>query len=175
MDLNEQKTGKTTKVIPNDAASFEANGNLYLVETTLSIERYAEFQILEKELGYGVSFKVLFEKIKKVYDNLNKGKFADSAVAINNILTGISKLEERTPVVLKICALFINRADEDRTKFNQDVINNKINDWREEGLDMMYFFTLAGNSVSGFLEIYNKITQSISLPVEALRIVREEE
>lgn len=140
---------------------FEANGHQYHIEGALSIERYAEFQILEKEMGYGMTFKGIYDKLEKIYTQLNKLKFADAAVELNNIMRGVAKLEEREPVVLKICALFINRADEDRTTINQDVITQKIADWKAEGVDMRDFFLVASNSVNGYLEIYKTVTHTI--------------
>jgi len=150
------------KRIDFTAGVFEANGTTYRIEGALTIERYAELQILEKELGYGLTFKGMYEKLEKLYQLINKQKFADSAVLVNDMMRGIVKVQEREPTVLKICALFINSDDEDRTAFTSDMVNKKIADWKAEGIDMRDFFTVASSSVSGFLEVYRTVTRIIS-------------
>lgn len=141
--------------------SFEANGITYHIETALSIERFCEYQILEKEAGMGLSFKKLFEGLKDLWELMNNIQFAEAAVKLDNMMRGIAKLEEREPTLLKICALFINAEGEDKTKINGDMITKKINDWKTE-YDVKDFFTLALNTVDGFLEIYANATQIIS-------------
>lgn len=150
------------KTIDLNQPSFEANGKTYTIEGGLSIERYAEFQILEKELAYGLTVKGMFDKINDGYQLLNQQRFADAAVLMNNLMRGVSKMEEREPVILKICALFCNTEGEDRTVINDDMITAKIGDWKKEGIDFKCFFQLASSSVSGLLEIYRSVTQAIS-------------
>lgn len=150
------------KRIDIEAGKFTANGINYTIEQNLSIERYAEFQILEKEMAYGLTTKGLFARLKKLFELINKMKFAEASVMVNDLLRGVSKLEERQPTVLKICALFINADGENRATINKDMIEKKINDWKAEGLSMNDFFTLAASTVNGFLEIYKNISQLIS-------------
>lgn len=141
--------------------SFVANGTTYYIESGLSIERFCEYQILEKEAGFGLSFKKIFENLKDLHGLMNNMKFVEAAVKLDNMMTGVAKLEEREPTLLKICALFINAKDEDRTTINNDTIVKKIEDWKKE-YDVRDFFTLALNMVDGFLEIYANATQIIS-------------
>lgn len=153
---------KELKRIDFEKGTFEANGKLYTIEGALSIERYAELQILEKELAYGFTVKQIFEKLKILWDYLNKLKFAEAAVLVRDLMAGATRVAERTPTTLKICALFINTEDEDRTTINQDLINKKIEDWKAEGIDMRDFFRVASSSVNGFLEIYKAVSRIIS-------------
>ena len=150
------------KRINFETGAFEANGTKYQIESSLSIERYCEMQVLEKELGFGVTFRSIFDKLKSIYTDLNKANFVAAAVTVDGMLRGIAKIEEREPVVLKICCLFINAEGENRATWSNDLIVKKINDWKAEGMDMQDFFTVALNSVDGFIGIYNKITQAIS-------------
>lgn len=150
------------KRIDFNAGTFEANGKTYTIEGALSIERYAELQILEKELAYGFTTKAIFDKIRQLWDNQNKLKFAENAVILHDLMRGVTKLEERTPTVLKICALFINTPEEDRTGLTREMIETKINDWKAAGIDMRDFFQVASSSVNGFLEIYQTVTRIIS-------------
>lgn len=150
------------KRIDLESGYFEANGKKYFIEGAMSIERYAEFQIFEKELAYGLTVKGIFEEITKAWKHLNKLQLGEAAVILNNLIRGVSKLEEREPVVLKICALVINEENEDRAHFSQDMINKKIIDWKAEGLDIRDFFHVASGSVNGFQEIYRKAARIIS-------------
>lgn len=160
--MAELKDQGQLKRIDFETGVFEANGTQYRIEGALTIERYAELQILEKEMGYGVTFKGLYDKLEKLYSLLNKNRFADSAVLVNDLMRGVVKVQEREPTVLKICALFINSEAEDRTIFTQDMINKKIADWKAEGIDMRDFFTVASSSVNGFLDVYRTVTRIIS-------------
>jgi hypothetical protein len=38
----------------------------------------------------------------------------------------------------------------------------KIEDWKAEGIDIQDFFTLALNSVNGFIDIYGQMSKRIS-------------
>lgn len=141
--------------------SFIANGVKYNIESALSIERFCEYQLLEKEAGFSVSFKSLFDNLLELHNLMNSVKFVEAAVLLDNMMRGVAKLEEREPVLLRLCALFINTDDEDRATIDNDLVVKKIEDWKQE-YDVRDFFTLALNTVDGFLEIYEKVTRTIS-------------
>jgi|ERR1044072_235429 hypothetical protein len=155
-------TGRLPKRIDFESGTFTANGNTYTIEQGLSIERYAELQILEKELAYGFTVKAIFERLQKIWNQLNKLHFAEIAVTLRDLMAGVKQVSERQPVVLKICALFINTPDEDRTTISKDLIDRKTADWKAEGMDMRDFFQVASSSVNGFLEVYEAVTRIIS-------------
>ena len=98
---------KQLKKLDKTARSFEANGKIYYVETELSIERFHEYQIYEKEAGFGLSFKSMVETIRDAYTDLNQMKAADASVKLHDLLAGITKPAEKEHVLLKICALFM--------------------------------------------------------------------
>lgn len=136
------------------------SGKTYFIESSLSVARYAEFQIYEKEMAYGLTMKGLFEKLKALFEMQNKMKFAESAVMLNDLMRGIAKIQERQPSVLKICTLYMNLENEDRAVINQDMIDAKIKDWAD--IDVRDFFAHAIRSVNGLIEIYASVSQSIS-------------
>lgn len=142
--------------------SFKANGTEYFVESGLSFDRFIMYQMLQVECGYDVSFSSMFENLKKAYGLLDKMKLADAAVTIHNILQGISKVEERKIPVLQMCALFINTKDENRRDINNDMVDKKIKDWTEEGLDIRPFFQLALSSIQNFSNAWQEISRNIS-------------
>lgn len=149
------------KELDKEARFFEANGKTYYIETKLSIERYAEFQILEKEAGFGTTFENFYGEVAKAYQDLQTFKAADACVKLHNILTGCADIERKQPTLLKICALFMNTKDEDRATIDDDRIAEKIEDWSTE-YDLTGFFHRALNTVSGFFKIYADMHQIIS-------------
>lgn len=150
------------KRINLETGVFQANGTTYRIESQLSIERYCELQILEKEMAFGTTFRGFFDILRGVYMDLNKADFVSASVKVHNVLQGVAKIEEREPVVLKMCSLFINADGENRAEWSNDLVVKKIQDWKAEGLDMQDFFVVALNSVNGFLRIFSQITEAIS-------------
>lgn len=155
---------KLKKLDPT-ARSFVAGGKEYFIETNLSISRFHDYQIYEKEAGFGMTFKDMFQNLLKLREDLNKVKFVDCAVRLDNLINGMAKLEEKEHTLLKMCALFMNTADEDRGEINADMISAKIEAWQNE-YEVNGFFTQALSTVNGFLGIYSEMHQSISEALE---------
>ena len=148
------------KYLDLNVANFKANGKNYVIETSMSIERYCEFEIMNKELSFGMTFEAMIEKLKQLHRMLNKSEFVNSAVLIDQMVRGIAKIKEREPIALKICTLFINEVNEDRSKWSADMATQKIEDWKVEGIAADSFFALAASSVNGFLSVLNKLSQA---------------
>ncbi len=159
-----ENTGKTIlKVIDIKTKSFTANGKEYFIEMGgISMERFIEYEKLQVELGYGVTFIQLYDAIKEGYELCNKQKFADLAVKMYNILQGIKTFEERRTPAFELCALFINTKDENRAIITKDIIATKLADWEVEGLDAVPFFQLAVSSLQNFSTAYNVAIQIAS-------------
>lgn len=159
----ETKTG-ALKTIDINCKSFMANGNEYFIErSSISMARFIEYEKIQIELGYGVSFSQIYEHVKDIYEMCNKMEFANIAVRSYKILEGIKKFEERSIPALTLCALFINTKDEDRRVISKDIIDRKLDDWDKEGLDITPFFQLAIASLQGFLPAYKKAIQTLSV------------
>ena len=150
--------------------SFMANGNKYLIRTSLTITRFEEFEKLQVQVGYGLNFKQLFANLNKAYGHLNEMQPADAAVIIYNMIKGVQhNLEMRDNEVLMLCALFICREDEDMTKFDPMYMSSKINDWKTEGITMDNFFIIASSLVVGFAPSFKDGLQSILAKLEAAK------
>lgn len=150
------------KITPN-TKSFMANGKKYLIEDSISEARWLAYQKLQLELAFNIQFSEMFQELKESYEALNRSKPADAAVRIYNLMHGIKQVgEAQVPTITAMCALFINREDEDRRIITDSMIEEKRNDWNEEGVDINSFFQLAVHSIPGFIEIYKEISQSTS-------------
>lgn len=154
---------KEVKRLPLDVKYFEANGRKYHVSKMLSVERWRQYEDLQPLVGFGRSFQDIFDSVKKAYEALQHPKIADASVTLHNILIGVKeKLDQRHDPALQICALFVNAEDEDETKYDEEVMKRKIQDWQEEGYAIQDFFSLAWNLVPGFIDIYKDDLQDIS-------------
>lgn len=134
--------------------SFVANGKEYYFESGLSIARFREYQKLEKEAGFSMTFKSIVETLRSMYDLMNTLQFVQASVTLDNLMSGITKIQEKEPTLLKMAALFINTIDEDRTSITPERIALKIEDWAQE-YDIRDFFHYALNTINGFTEIYD--------------------
>lgn len=148
---------KELKQIDFNAGSFTANGKKYIIESSMSIERYAFYEKIEAELGFGRSFQEVFDVMKAAMIDINNHKQGEAYVKLYNATNGIVHIDKKKPHVLRYCALFINEENEDRRSINEDVINNKINDWQTEGFDYTPFFEFALISLPGFRDRYRKL------------------
>ena len=151
---------------------FIANGKTYVIESMFTPQRWAMYQKIQIEAAYGVTFKVLYENINFAFRALNAGQVADVAVTLHNIMNGITKIEQREPDMLRMCALFINTPDEDRGVITDDQITEKIRDWEVSGYAIQDFFTLALNTIRGFVDVYKNLVEETN---ELQRLLNEME
>jgi len=140
---------------------FECGGRTFFVQDSLSFNRYRELQRISIEFGFSTTFIDLFKEVKKAYDFVQTNKnWGDLAVTLYNIIAGVSNLDEKDAPALRLCALFINEAEEDVTVYDELKIKDKINCWSKE-LDISPFFNMAVNLVNGWMPAYKVTSQSI--------------
>jgi hypothetical protein len=118
------------------------------------------------ELERGVRVGQTTEALLKIYDLLQKGKFADASVETYNSIKAIDSFFERPAPVLRICACFINREGEDVRYLSDDDVRAKIEDWKEEGLSMESFFLLALIFISEETADLKKFSEKIKATIQ---------
>lgn len=150
-----------TRIIDFESGQFEANGTIYYLETTLTVARFCEFQILEKELALGMGLKDFVDGQKKLRDLLNQQRFVDCAVLVTKLMEHSIVLNHKEPIILKLCSLFINTENEDRSMWNNDLVVKKLNDWKASDIAYKCFFDIAVILVPGYIDLYNVLTQHI--------------
>lgn len=138
---------------------FECGGRKFYVHDTLSFVRWREMQRINLEFGYSASFIDIYNNLDKAVQEFNKHQYFNMAVIINNIQSGIIRLDKKDDPAQRICALFINEEGEDLTTINDGIIKSKIDCWNKE-LDALPFFYLASSLVKGWMSAYEKIFQS---------------
>ena len=153
-----------------ELSKFSANGTEYIVGTSLTVSRFEKFEALQTQVGYGLSFKELFQNITKSYNYLNDSLPMDAGIVLYNILQGIrDKATGEENPILELCALFIYAEGEDLTRYDEAAAKSKIEDWKREGIDMESFFDFAFRLVQGLSTNYQKVSQSISKQVMEAR------
>lgn len=167
-DLTKEGNWPELKDIPLDAREFTANGKTYRVYTSVSIDRWEQYELLQIEAGMGRTFEQVVGTLREALDLCNQvatGKpvFADLAVLLRDQLVGLTLIDERrTPAILKMCTLFINREGEDIRFIDEGLMQSKITDWRMEGIGLRYFFTFALRSIPGFYEAFTGLSRATS-------------
>lgn len=160
-----------TKQLDIASGSFKANGKEYRVNTKLSIARYEQYEKLQPKLAYGVDFESIFRQNNKIWQLLNDRKFADAAVALYNIQSGIKDLMDgkRIDSALMMCALATLGPDEDPGVYDEQVQLAKIEDWRKEGYAQVDFFLFAASIIKGLPKAYDEFITQMS-DEESLKI-----
>lgn len=159
VDPNSEAVEPTTPLIslPPTTKKFTAGGHTYFVEDSLSLERYKAFQRMELELGYGLSFSSLHEKISTAYGLLNENKLADAAVLLYSVMEGAVNLSEKKPIGLWVSTLFVNRSDEDRTTWSKTIAEEKLEHWKD--IEANFFLIVALSKVSNFTNSLREISK----------------
>ncbi len=150
------------KQIDFSQKSFTANGVEYFIEKEISIQRSVFAEAAKMELEAGIKVGKWEEDWAKVYDLANQQKFADIVVLAYNNRRGFRNFFEDASPVLKLCACFINAADEDRRFINDDLVAKKVKDWTEEGITQASFFAFAVAFLKTEAESSKSAMQSIS-------------
>lgn len=158
---------------PGGAKEWTANGRLYSPCPTLSVARYEEYEILGVEGGMDRTFEQVHAKHVRQMELINKlargqDALGELAVITNDLINGGFAMKEREiHPALKMCALFINRKDEDVTTITEAMIAEKVNDWRIEGISVQYFFVFALHLIPGYIAAYKENSRDTSDQVES--------
>jgi len=138
----------------------------YFLEGELSIERSVWKENYVLFLEKGISPGKQSEDWSKCYslcfeDKPNEEKLRNIATLCYNNVTGFKNFFENKPIVLKLCALFINTKDEDRRFINELMVSEKISDWHLSGYAISNFFLLAITFLEIEVKSYAKATSDI--------------
>lgn len=149
--------------IAPDARTFEANGKTYHKAESISAQRYGWMERLNVELAYGRNPGELFQGHKKAYDLLNKQHFADAAVAIHDQMSGLAKIADgREHAAIRLTMLFWNYEGEEVGKMTEELMQKKVDDVLEAGIDVGFFFTQAVSNAPGLLAAFREHTKGFS-------------
>lgn len=156
--------------------SFWANGVEYVPTKTLSIERYVRASILVQEIGKGLygSQDDEIKALSHIFDQANKGNLAEVAVLAHNRITQLKASTNIGHPILRLCAQYINRKDEDSTIITEEDELAKIGDWAREGLSFESFFTFGSPLVSPILDKFKQHIEDTLIQKRRLEQIVEE-
>lgn len=154
------------KRIDFKSGKFIANGKTYYIQDKLSIARHIQYEHQAPQVMYGMSTTRTQQSFTEIYNALGTGNSVMGSVqkameiCINQLFALKSYDERPVPLVYRFCALFVNRADEDVTKWDENIAMDKINDWTKEGLVREDFFFLCMNAIAGFESNYRALWEN---------------
>jgi len=165
--MAEEQNGKLKLItIDSSTKEFMANGRRYLVESQISADRYSFYLRESIKFSFSQSVEQLFQSFAEIYNCTNNPKkgLGDIAVISRGAMKGIEGIVKRLedPTALRLCCLFINREDEDRRYIDEDLITEKIEDWKKEGIDMASFFGFASATIPGLKNLYEESSRITS-------------
>lgn len=130
----------------------------YTLAESLSVDKYQEFLLIQQEVAYGISFEENFTVDKQIYAALNEKDFVKASALLYNKQAGIVRgIEKRNDPILKLCALFLIREDEDQTRYNKELNAEKVQEWIDGGVDYKDFFQLAAVLIPSFVSAFEEI------------------
>lgn len=136
---------------------------IYQMEADISIDRFNAYQRWETEAAFGLTYKKMMGNWRRVWDMVQEGgRIGEIGVIAYNTMQGVTRLDENDDACLKLCSVFLNAKDEDRTILDLAVVDRKIQHWREAGVPIQFFIQLSAILINGFIDDYNKISRSIS-------------
>lgn len=145
----------------NTNAFKSASGKEYIVYPSLTARRFEVFERLQVEMEHATTLSAFRGEVAGAYELLNKSKFADAAVKINNLLNGAARIENGQPhPLLLICSLFICPAEENQAEWSEAEATEKIKDWA--GVDIAFFLASAKRLLSRFITDYATDSLNIS-------------
>lgn len=160
--LNPAPKGGPLPKFELDNGQLKVGDVVYQMEADISIERFNAYQRWETEASFGLTYKQMMGNWRKVWDMVQDGgRNGEIGVVAYNTMQGITRQDENDVAVLKLCAVFLNAPDEDRTGLDLAVVDRKMNHWREAGVPIQFFIQLSAILINGFIADYNAISQGI--------------
>jgi len=130
------------------------SGKKYTFNKSLSLERYNVEEELITMLNFGYDVAQFFQRLKKTHLLFNESKPADAIINNYNLMEAIKdKLDKKVHPAIRICALWCCTDEEETAKYDEKIMQAKIEDWSE--IDHRDLFQLALNLVENYHENYN--------------------
>lgn len=156
------KNGKYNIIRPGDA---------------LGISRFTQWEKLSIVGGVGKSFSAIADALKNIETLLGADRpFAEirteAILAVNSMRRGIVELSaERYNQGLYLASIFIWKEGTDPLEWDYNTATEWIQDWQEEGLSEVGFFSFALATVSGFQKRYSELKAAVEREAGALSAV----
>lgn len=163
------------KEIDVQSGQFVANGNTYFIQPEkITPYRFQVWQSMSLELSENATFSSLYDAFQNIFNASTQGndmlssnhKVAETSY---NAMQQMKDIRMSSNIHLKFCALFINRDGEDVTRWDDALVEQKLNDWKKEPFDMSVFFSLAMSQVPGLIARLNDTSNQNWQPIKRKR------
>jgi len=157
-----------------EKAQLKTPDHLYTVNSSLTIDYYTQFELLQAAAAYGYTFVDIYGQDEQVIQLYNEGKSAEAITVIVNRRQNMKnmqvptngmglKIDKRHHAILQIAGLFLIEENEDTRKYKQEVNDAKVEDWLTNGVSYEDLFTLVVKIVPGLLTALQEVSRSISV------------
>ena len=137
--------------LPETARQFTANGKTFIIHESTTVDGYTALEELKIRAATGDTATALLERLQEVYDLMNKGRFADAAVAMYNTIDAGEKIAAKRPHSLLLqLTIFARPLGHDVREWSEELAMTWIDDWQQEGIDVTDLFSQAGGSLMRF-------------------------
>lgn len=162
------------KILDANTKVFTANGNKYIWTETLTVHRFWQFERYKKQMEISANLLDVYNLILKCYDTIPKimrdpKEGTDLMFELRNTLSGLNELNRRIPIAFYMATLFWNREGEVLSEWDEQLAEEKIEDWNLEEIDSAFFLKTCLPFILDFLIDYKKTIQ------DYLKIEEEEE
>ena len=145
----------------------------YVVKPSPAISHYIEFELLQPQAAYGLTFTDFFNQDEQQLKLFNEGKAAEGITIVVNRRNAMKnmtiptnaqgvKIDKKHHAFLQIAALFLIDENEDMTKFDQEYQNAKVQDFLDSGVAYEDLFMLAVDLVPGLLAASQEVSRTTS-------------
>ncbi len=132
------------KRLPIGATSFEANGKKFIVHRSVGFFGWASLEKLRVEIQSGAGPSDLVKANGKIVGALRKNDVYDASVIAYNATSVAERISSGRPhPLLLMVTLFARPEGSDVRYWNEDTALEWLNDFNEEGYDVVDFFVFA--------------------------------
>lgn len=161
-----------------DKGQFKINGTTYYYQPQLKTRRQLKFDQLSSVIGFSGSFEAIIGILKTAHTALTSSNNVTQAIinSSNIIYDGLKQVtdakkwhdEELVPYVYQMAGLIFVKEGEDTKEFNEVVLRQKYEDFKNSHYSYTAFFLLCLNHIAEFAKIY----EEIKLMQEAMKKVQ---
>ena len=139
-----------------------AGGKTFIVHSSVNIRMYRVLEELQVRARFGMNYAQLHAGYVKWVELKNTKKDFDADVHLRNVFEGVARgvNKQNDPLVL-ICTLFCWPQGEPRIDWDEELANETINLWSEEGYPVEDFLLLGLQFVRRYQS--GSLTESLSI------------
>ena len=140
------------KIQPGETV-VEMNGRMYHKADSISAARWPYLQRYQAAWIHGTQAHDIHKVLGELWTLLQKSAFGECAVMVHNLRNSVADMthKNRLPAAACLTMLFWNEEGEDVGVMSEDLMNRKLEDALNSGIDMEFFFVQALSCTPGFI------------------------